>query len=81
MSGAVFSKTLMVAPAETVPVVEPGGLWLYAIQIHHRLATQPSQNPAAWKKPVFEEILGQSLEHGGVTEIDSTTLAPLSLQN
>lgn len=81
MSVSVFSKTLMVAPAETVTVVEPGGLWLYAIQIHHRLATQPSQNPAAWKKPVFEEVLGQSLEHGGVTEIDSTTLAPLSLQN
>jgi hypothetical protein len=79
LSVSVFSKTLMITPAETVTVIEPGGLWLYAIQIHHRIATSDLGTPETWKKPIFEQILGQPLNRGGVTEIDSTTLAPLSL--
>ncbi|MEZ6195637.1 MAG: hypothetical protein R3F20_07895 [Planctomycetota bacterium] len=80
MTTAAFSKVLMVAPAETVTVVEPGGLWLYSIQIHDWIASEPLRTPTGWKTTIFETILGQKLD-GETRRFDSTSVSPLSLTN
>jgi len=78
MTTAFLSKSAITTPAESITVVEPGGLWLYAIQIHDLLARGQRRTPDGWKKAVFEQILGQPLE-GGTRTFSSMSVAPLSL--
>ena len=80
MAISIGSKTAMVAPAETITVVEPGGYWLYALQVHDRLALGPLQSPMDWKSVMFEEILGQDLGVGGMRTFDASSVQPMSLQ-
>ncbi len=56
MSG---SKVMLMTPAETITVVEPGGLPLYMPAIHAALSVPESRRtPDDWKSFVFEEVLG-----------------------
>ncbi len=80
MATSVYSKTLVVTPAETVTVVEPGGYWLYALQVHARIAHNGLQTPMEWKNVMFEDILGQNLGGGGVQIYDPNSLQPMSLE-
>ncbi len=78
LTTSLLSKTLMVAPAEDITVVEPGGLWLYGMQVHDQLHKGPLRTPMAWKEVMFEGILDQKL--GGGREVyDPDSLLPMQL--
>ena len=75
---SAFSKTAMIAPAEEITVVEPGGLWLYGMQVHDQLKDGPLRTPMEWKEIMFEGILDQKL--GGGREVyDPDSLLPMQL--
>lgn len=78
LTTSAFSKTLMVAPAEDITVVEPGGLWLYGMQVHDQLAKGPLQSPLQWKHVMFEGILDQKLG-GGHQVYDPDSLQPMQV--
>ena len=64
---------------ESVTVVEPGGLWLYAIQVHDLLSKNGLRTPQELKTFVFEGILDQKLE-GGVQRFSSLSVLPMSVE-
>ncbi|MEE9391409.1 MAG: hypothetical protein V3W41_02780 [Planctomycetota bacterium] len=74
----LLSKTMVVTPAETITVVEPGGLWLYKALIHDELRRGNLRTPAELKIKLFEEILDQPLK-GGTEIYDIDDVMPLSL--
>ena len=78
LTTSLLSKTIMVAPAEEITVVEPGGLWLYAMQVHDKLARDPLQTPMQWKDVMFEGILDQPLG-GGHETYNADSLEPMQL--
>ncbi len=81
MTTALLSKSaigLGSGAAESVTVVEPGGLWLYAIQVHDLLAKSTLRTPQELKTFVFEGILDQKLE-GGTQRFSSMSVLPMSI--
>ncbi len=75
-----FSKVLMIAPAETVTLIEPGGLAIYKSLVHEMLSDGEERTPLGWKTQLFEKILEQPLTGGDVV-YDSLTTGPLMFRN
>ena len=78
LTTGLLSKVLVITPAEDITVVEPGGLWLYSLQVCDVLQHGPLQTPMGWKYVMFEVILDQALG-GGEKTYDATSLVPMSL--
>lgn len=75
----VGSKVAIINHQEPVLVVEPGGRELYEQHIHRRFAQSNTLGtPSAWKRFLFEEVMGQRLE-GGKFRFDSRSLTPMSV--
>jgi hypothetical protein len=77
-----MSKTAVLFPAEPVVVVEPGGLARYRRAVHERFVRgDPApRTPDAWKRELFEDVLGQDLDDpGGERLYDPDSLEPMSL--
>ncbi len=78
MSVALLSKSGIGLSSETITVVEPGGLWLYSIQIHDAIAATSPRTPLEWKQAVFEKILDQKLD-GKTQRFSSLSVQPMSV--
>jgi hypothetical protein len=67
----------MAAKAVVVPqaappilIIQPRGIDTFAAELHAALSMEEPKAPSIWKKYIFEDLLGQSLEGGKTVRFD-----------